>query len=156
MVEIKGGDRYESFFNNLEKKLSKNTSVKVGFLSGATYPDGTSVAMVAAVNEYGKTETNEKGDVVIQPPRPFMRNTVAKRTKAWVKNLATAIKATNYDIPASFKLVGQGMKEDVQNSIRTFRDPPLKEATIKAKGFAKPLIDTSHMLNSVDYEVVDE
>ena len=29
----------------------------------------------------------------------------------------------------------------------------LAESTIARKGFAKPLVETGHMLNSVDYEV---
>jgi hypothetical protein len=29
----------------------------------------------------------------------------------------------------------------------------LKPATIRRKGFAKPLVDTGHMLNSIDHEV---
>jgi hypothetical protein len=41
----------------------------------------------------------------------------------------------------------------LQQSIRDTNDPPLAQATIARKGFAKPLIDTSVMINSVDYEV---
>jgi hypothetical protein len=37
----------------------KSLQVKAGFIDGATYPDGTAVAMVAAVNEYGDPARNQ-------------------------------------------------------------------------------------------------
>ncbi|KAB1581155.1 hypothetical protein [Serratia marcescens] len=42
------------FLDKVAKQL-ENTELKVGFMAGATYPDGTSVPMVAAVQEYGGT-----------------------------------------------------------------------------------------------------
>lgn len=62
------------FLDKVAKQL-ENTELKVGFMAGATYPDGTSVPMVAAVQEYGGTVTvpertqdihfkmNKKGEV---------------------------------------------------------------------------------------------
>jgi hypothetical protein len=35
--------------------LSSGDDLKVGFLEGAKYPDGTPVALVAATNEFGGT-----------------------------------------------------------------------------------------------------
>ncbi|MEY4296116.1 MAG: hypothetical protein RLY82_1804, partial [Pseudomonadota bacterium] len=46
------------------ERIAKEMSgtVSVGFFPGATYPDGESVANVAAINEYGGRNT---------PARPF-------------------------------------------------------------------------------------
>ena len=49
--------------------------------------------------------------------------------------------------------MGEGIKGQLQQSIRDTNAPPLAPATVSAKGFAKPLIDSSNMINSVDYEV---
>lgn len=53
----------EKYLNGLAERLNA-TEVRVGFINGETYPDGTSVAEVAYKNEYGVPENN-------QPPRPF-------------------------------------------------------------------------------------
>lgn len=155
MVDIKGGEDLDKYLQALATKLgagSGGASVDVGFLEGATYPDGTSVPLVAALNEFGTGHS---------PPRPFFRQAVENRAAAWGHNTGVALKQTDYNAGAALALVGQGVKEDVQDSIRTLTTPPLAESTIarktkkKAKkvrgvlGPAKPLVDTGHMLNSV-------
>ena len=48
----------------MSTKLTGASSVEIGFLSGATYPSGVSVALVASVHEWGAPRRNI-------PPRPF-------------------------------------------------------------------------------------
>ena len=50
--------------------------------------------------------------------------------------------------------MGQGISGQLKQSIVDTNEPPLAASTIARKGFAKPLVDTGHMLQSVDYEVV--
>src|SRR5262249_50068689 len=102
--------------------------------------------LVAAMNEFGVPSNH-------QPPRPFFRRTIIKRAEAWVKNFGTAMKFTKGDVERSFGLVGQGMKEDVQQGIRDLTSPPLSPVTIARKGFEKPLIETSNMVNTVAFRV---
>lgn len=145
-MSVKGGQALKNYLERMIGRASNAKEVEVGFMENATYPDGTSVALVAMVNEYGRPENG-------QPPRPFMRRAVNKRSAAWQKNFGTALKQTNYDARRSFAMIGTQMKEDIQKSIRDLKSPPIKKATAEAKGFDKPLIDTGHMLNSVDYRV---
>jgi hypothetical protein len=49
---------------------------KVGWFEGAKYPDGTQVAYVATIQEYGYSPKNI-------PPRPFMRPTIVKYRNTW-------------------------------------------------------------------------
>jgi hypothetical protein len=49
--------------------------------------------------------------------------------------------------------VAEAIAGQLRESIIKTNAPPLSPRTIARKGFAKPLIDTSHMINSVDYEV---
>ncbi len=51
--------------------------------------------------------------------------------------------------------MGEHIKGQLQGSIRDLMEPALSPVTIAKKGFSKPLIETSHMLNSVDYDIKD-
>lgn len=149
-VHLKGG---EELIRKLEKYLGDmdpDTELHVGFLSKAQYPDGTPVAQVAAWNEYGSTE-GEKG--AFRPPRPFFRIAISKHKEEWRDALLNALRYYQ-DAKKAFDGVGKLITEQVQASIRDLVAPPLSPVTIKAKGHSKPLIETSHMLNSVDYEIV--
>lgn len=53
MSDLTGGEKLQKYLEELESNLSSGTGLKVGFLEGSTYPDGTSVPMVAAVQEFG-------------------------------------------------------------------------------------------------------
>lgn len=120
--------------------------VAVGFMEGATYPDGTPVAAVAFWNEFGAPENN-------QPPRPFFRQMIAKESPTWPDKMAKLAKATDYDGEKTLALMGEDIKGALQQSINDLETPALAESTVESKGFSKPLIDTGHMLNSVAYEV---
>lgn len=50
---LHGGDKLQQYLDRLFARVSSAQAVKVGFLEGATYPDGTSVPMVASVQEFG-------------------------------------------------------------------------------------------------------
>lgn len=125
--------------------LASAKSVRVGFLENARYPDGTLVALVAAVNEYGRPP--------VQPPRPFFRDMVRERSPEWGRGVTQALKDADYDAASALEKVGMAVKGQLQEKINTYVGPPLKQSTIDRKGFDKQLIDTSTMLNSVDYEV---
>ena len=64
-MAMTGGDKLMSKLGDIGQNLSTQAAVKVGFLSRATYPDGTSVAMVAAINEYGGKINRDAGEVTI-------------------------------------------------------------------------------------------
>jgi len=146
-----------------------NGTVSIGFLSGATYPDGVSVAQIAFWNEFG-TKGRAAGDqphpeavaegerrapqmVGGAPPRPFFRRMIAKDSPEWADHLGSALIATKGDGPKALALMGEEIKGQLVQSINELTEPPLAASTIRRKGFAKPLIETSHMLNSAAYRV---
>ncbi|MFW8236138.1 hypothetical protein ACOID8_31695, partial [Klebsiella pneumoniae] len=55
MDGMSGGDKLMEHLQSIAKGLSSGDDLKVGFLEGAKYPDGTPVALVAATNEFGGT-----------------------------------------------------------------------------------------------------
>lgn len=146
MVKISGGDKLASALTEIARNASKASEVDVGFLEGATYPDGTSVPMVAAVQEFGAPSVGI-------PPRPFFRSMIQEKSPEWPGAVAGLLKANDYDAEKTLGQTGAAIKGQLQQSIRDTNSPPLKPATIARKGFDKPLIDTGVMINSADYIV---
>ena len=143
-VTITGGDKMGPYLQGMADRLATAKTVDVGFLAGATYSDGTSVPMVAALNEFGTGRA---------PPRPFFRTMVAEKQGEWGPATADLLKANNYDAAQTLEQVGAAIAGQLRQAIVSFDGAPLAPATIKAKGFATPLIDTGHMSNSVDHRV---
>ena len=144
MATISGGDKLEFALARIAYELGSGATLRVGFLEGATYPDGQPVAAVAAWNEYGTATI---------PMRPFFRNMVAAKSKEWPEGIATQLRLTRYDVNLTLQRTGAAIRGQLQQSIRDTNSPPNAPYTIEKKGFNNPLLDTGHMLNSVDYEV---
>lgn len=143
-ITLTGGDKLAKRLKEIAKSVSDAKELKVGFLEGSTYPDGRPTATVAAINEWGSQNA---------PPRPFFRDMIKTNSHRWAPNVATALKISDYDSNKALTLMGMEIKEELQDSIRSGDYAPLAASTIARKGFDKPLIDTSHMINSVDYRV---
>lgn len=146
MVAIKGGDKLEAELKKIAANVKNAASVRVGFLENSTYPDGTSVPLVAAIQEFGAPSRGI-------PPRPFFRNMIAAKSGEWPKAVGDLLKVNDFDAAKTLNLAGDGIKGQLQQSIRDTDSPALKQSTIDKKGFDKPLVDTGHMLNSVGYIV---
>lgn len=144
-------DKVMEALDDIANSLS-DKQLKVGFIDGATYPDGTPVAMVAATNEYGNPENN-------QPPRPFFRNAISDHETEWSEDIARGL-GKGLELEHVLSVVGEKIAGDIVQSISTLMDPPLSAATIasrKSKGneSTKPLVDTKVMIRDVHYEVGD-
>lgn len=146
-----GGKKLQAYLAGIAKaaQVTNPITLNVGFLEGATYPDGTSVPMVAAINEFGAPSRG-------QPPRPFFRRMIKDKKGQWGKQLGKIIVANGYDAQKSMRLMGEVISGDLRESITNFTTPGIKQSTAQRKGFTKPLVDTGHMLASVDYEVKQE
>lgn len=145
-IKLTGGQVLEQKLEDLARNLRSGATVSVGFLDNATYPDGTSVALVAAVQDFGSLSQGI-------PPRPFFRNMVQAESPGWPNALAKLLVANNYDANLALGQMGAGIAGQLRQSIVNTNSPPLAPATIARKGHAKPLVDTGHMLQSVDFEV---
>jgi hypothetical protein len=146
VARISGGRHLEQRLAELAAKLKKAATLRVGFLEGATYPDGTSVPLVAAVNEYGAPSRG-------QPPRPFFRGMIRDKSPDWPDQIEALLVASDFDAERALNLMGQQIGGDLRQAIVDFDSVELSKATIRRKGFAKQLIDTTTMLNSIDYQV---
>lgn len=134
---------------------------KVGWFSSSVYPDGTPVAYVASIQEFGYPPKNI-------PPRLGFRELAKAKSNDW-SALATKLgkrivsgKMTMFD---ALTLIGGVAEGDLRKQISEVTSPPLKEATIEARrrrsasGEArtetgsKPLVDTGYMLATVTHLV---
>ena len=146
MATIRGGEKFEAAMADLARRLGRPATLKVGFLGNATYPDGKPVAMIAAINEYGAPSRG-------QPPRPFFRRMINAKQGEWPAAIAGVLQAQGNDVEKALDIAGAAMAGQLRQSIVDLVDPPLAPSTIARKGHDKPLVDTSHMLKSVDHEV---
>lgn len=134
----------------------QHREIQIGFFETAVYPDGTPVAYVAAIQEFGS------GPI---PPRPFLRPAAADNQDKWGNLAASGIKAALREaIQLDYALgqvgfVGAG---DVQNAIKAVQSPGLADSTIRNRRTrtnknknqsVKPLVDTGQMLQSVTSKV---
>lgn len=145
MASIRGGDKLEAALRDMAERVAVPATLRVGFLENARYPNGTPVAMIAAINEYGKPPT--------QPPRPFFRRMIAKYSGEWAAAIAGLLQANDLDAVKALDLAGAAIAGQLRQSIVDLVSPPLAPSTIRRKGFSKPLVDSGVMLNSVDHEV---
>ena len=176
-MQIKGGDKLEAALKRISANVKKAATVDVGFLEGSTEADGTSIPMIAAIQEFGAPKA-------AIPPRPFFRNAIEKNSGRWPTNLATALKATEYDGARALDLIGQEIQEEVQELIRDLTSPALSPITVMLRGMrsndqslvvtgktvgeaaervaagktnygasTKPLVDSGALLNSVTHKV---
>ncbi|MDP8078339.1 hypothetical protein [Phocoenobacter skyensis] len=128
------------------KKADKVT-IKVGALSTATpYKNGQSVAEVAFYNEFG---TNKA------PPRAFLRQTEqkvkAKLPQVQAK-LLKRLQAGQITVDDMANELGLWYVRQIQNEILSGNFIPNTPSTLARKKGNRPLIDTGHLLNSIDWE----
>ncbi len=152
-AEIEGGKKLEKYLRGLASRLSDGGEVSVGFFENATYPaedGGLPVAQVAFWNEYGTT--NDDGSARV-PPRPFMKKTVEDNAETWPRKLGAAARYTGYRTKPTLEIMGAELVGQMRLSLRQLNDPPNAPATIKKKGFDKPLFDTGRMEDDITWLV---
>lgn len=157
----------------------KDGTVEIGWFEDTKYSDGTSVAMVAEVQEFGATINvtekmrgyfaangfplkKDKGQIVI-PPRSFMRTTVDENQSEWKQHVKGDLAKTIENGGDTIKVLdrlGLEVKGDIQQKISSIQSPPLSGMTIemrqrrKANGktvgnLTKPLVEEGIMLNTI-------
>lgn len=121
------------------------TRVDIGILpeEGNQLVGDATLAQIALWNEYGTSEI---------PARPafrqFTQSDVASRAgEQLTADLQQA--DTAEDCEMALARFGERMAEGLWTSIDNFINPPNAEATVKKKGFNKPLVETGRLRDSV-------
>lgn len=146
-MQFHGGEKMEAKLREIAENLGRGGVLRVGFLESAKYSDGKPVAMIAIIQDMGAPGVGI-------PPRPFFRNMIANKQNEWPEAIALNLRDTGYDAQVALDRVGFGIAGQLRQSIIDTNAPPLAPSTIARKGHAKPLVDTGHMLQSIDHEVI--
>jgi hypothetical protein len=164
----------------LTKKGSLSVGFLGGDDRAGSYPQGgIGVAAVAAIQEFGAPRA--PGGPI--PPRPYFRTMIMKESPHWGPDLGTLLKAHNYDSEIALSLMGEQIRGELQQSIIDTMTPPLSPVTLMLRKMkrqtnfvgglrkvweararvaagestagvsTKPLVESGHMLNSVDFRV---
>ena len=145
-VSSRGGAKMKAVLAKAEQNRRKK--IKVGFFSTAKYDDGTPVANVAAIQEFGAPAVNI-------PERPFFRQSIAIMEKELPSVVAKVIDPTTMELDnRGADDVGAYAADVIQQRIVDLKDPPNSPVTILLKGSSNPLMDEGHMRDSVTWEVV--
>lgn len=110
-------------------KLFDGSVAKVGIPAGKTYPDGTSIAYVATIHEFGAPEVGI-------PARAPLRTTRNSKSPEWAKLLGEggeAVVKRRISLEGMLDAVGQVAAADVVQTIANRLTPALKPATVEAR-----------------------
>ena len=134
----------KKYFRELKKMT--DMEIQVGFQGDQKYEDGTSIAQVAAINEFGASDI---------PERPFMRQSFENHEGELqaVCDAAQRLVSSGGSAEQALQQVGVVAKGLVQDEIVNGGFAPNAESTIKKKGSEQPLIDTGTMRQSVNFVV---
>lgn len=136
----------------IHRKIDKSGNFAAGTLDEEGNRIGASQFVKASRSNYDTVHHVDEYTVTI-PARPYFRGMIEKNKGEWGPALGKIIKAADYDSRVALGRLGKMVEEQLQDSIREFSDPPNAKSTVAKKGFDDPLVESSHMLNSVDSEV---
>lgn len=125
------------------KGLTSRATLNVGFFESSRYTEGTYVAQVARIQEYGSIKI---------PPRPFFRNAIDNNMQKWLDFLGRDLVNTN-NAETSYNRLGEVVRGDIVESITQLDTPPNAPKTIARKGSSNPLIDTGFLRANVTFKV---
>ena len=126
-------------------------SVDIGVLEGAgKTSEGYPLAELAAVHEYGSMDLHT-------PERRWIRGTFEKYNDELVqmqKGIAKKLVTTEMTVEQALGLLGTWAVNKVKTHVKKDTiTPDITQATKKAKGSSRPLIDTGLMVNSVTFRI---
>lgn len=106
----------------------KNAETKVGVIDAVKYEDGTPVAYVAAVQEFGVPRRSI-------PPRPVFRPTIAEKSDVWrakMDQLARKLEQGTSTTEA-MELIGMLAAGDIRKKYSSITSPPLSLVTLRLR-----------------------
>lgn len=143
-----------------------NKQGRVGWFASSQYQDGTPVAYVAAIQEFGYAP----GGIT---PRMGLRAMASERQQRWAKVAEQGVKQVldgRSTATEMMELIGAVAEGDIRKQIASVTEPLLKDTTLEARARrmgledarfltntgAKPLVDSGYMLATVTHVVEDQ
>ena len=153
MASIKGFDDVAKHFEKLTKYVGRgNARVEVGLLHNAPdYPDGTSVIAVGTYNEFG-------GDGGKPPARHWLRKAIEANQPFYKERMAEILKKpAGIERTRLLRELARASSEKVKDHIwnNDIGLLPNKDSTARAKGGDTPMVDSQHLVRSIDSRIVE-
>lgn len=107
--------------------------MKVGWPKGKEYPDGTPVAYVAAIQNFGAPER-------AIPPRPMLKPTIAENKDRWAKmadHLVGQVARGQLSAVDALDGIGRVAAMDLQTYIGQLNEPELSAVTVLLRKWRK-------------------
>lgn len=134
----------------LAKRMrSLKSTVLVGVPKGATEADGTPMALVAAVNEFGSSD----GRI---PERSFLRAGIRRGRPVFRRLNESSLKAIvsgTMSEQVALGRLGLAAVAAIQNEIVNGSFEPNAPSTVARKGSDKPLVDTGSLRQSITFVI---
>lgn len=131
----------------------ENIAVKVGWMESAVYPDGTPVALVAAVQNGGSPQNGIE-------PSAFFEKTIASEGQNWIDTAGNGIRSAyngNTDAKTVMEGLGLLVAADVQKTIANINEPISEQTLFRRQNRKNPpptnskarLRDTLYLFNTL-------
>lgn len=153
-VEIR--QKNPGWLQRLLKRYSSDSVLAVGYpaseTGGISYPDGTPVVLVAAVNNFGSATRGI-------PARPFMSEGAEPAIAATAPIAEALIPALNAGKATVEQILGEmGPFAEAAFKAKITEGPwePNSQVTTELKGSSQPLIDTGVLRNTLTHVVRSE
>lgn len=138
---------------NLKKVLKelKGLGVSVGIHRAEGEVEGTTIALIGTVNEYGSTDGHT-------PERSFMRSTYRENIKTYkgdIKKIIQSVIAGKYTAKVGMGRLGKKAELDIKNKIASNIQPENAQSTKDQKDSTSTLIDDGQLIASIRWEFTD-
>lgn len=155
-----------------ELKYLMTHFVEIGIFSDSTRDDNTPMLVIAYVHEFGAqipkrssgkentqaTKTTASNSYIVIPERSYLRAgfdaNIYDITQEF-EYLISQVLTLKISGSTALNLIGASVTTKIQEYLVNLKEPPLKPATIKAKGSSNPLVDTGQLMNSITWKITE-
>lgn len=123
MASVEGGGQATKYLDEMAANLATASIVRAGFTEAAKYPDGTPMALAAAVNNFGAPARGI-------PPRPFFSTAVDRGRPVWGKQLGGLLKLDGWNARRALETMGQTMAGGIADALLDTTGPALSPVTL--------------------------
>lgn len=144
------------------RKIFGGARISVGFpketTGGQTYPNGEKISRIAAIQEFGNPDNKMYGNPAPIPPRPALRNGIArfaKEEKEFIEKAVTDAMLGRITYSQAYLRISVKAADVVRQEFTRGDWVENSPVTIERKGSSQPLIDSGMMRQAVDAIVKD-
>ena len=152
-TQVSGGQRMGQRIKAIQDRLRSNSGVYVGVpASAGTYESGESIAVIAAVQEFGSAD----GRI---PERSFLRVPLRSNQQDFAAVLAGSLSdvlSGNLSMAQLMDQLGARAAATSQEAISAGIPPPNAPSTIQQKESSTPLIDSGNLRQNITWVVEGE